>query len=109
MSDMRFLRSEEEFDAVLDQPRALIYKHSPLCGLSDMAMTEVRFFMQDSPDVPIVAVDVIRDRPLSRRIAERLGIQHESPQIILLEHGEPVWDTSHRGVTAQALEERTAA
>jgi len=48
-------------------------------------------------------VDVIRQRPLSREIAARLGIRHESPQTILIRGGAVGWHASHYDVTADAL------
>lgn len=48
------------------------------------------------------------DRPLSLAVAERTGVTHESPQVILLSGGRPSWHVSHRGVTAAALSEACA-
>jgi bacillithiol system protein YtxJ len=48
-------------------------------------------------------VDVIRQRPLSREIAARLGIPHESPQVIVIRGGTVRWHASHYEVTADAL------
>jgi bacillithiol system protein YtxJ len=59
--------------------------------------------MDEHPDVPVCLVDVIGQRPLSREIAGRLSIAHESPQAILLRSGTPVWHASHFGVTAEAM------
>jgi bacillithiol system protein YtxJ len=69
-----------------------------------MARFEVTFFMQGNPDVPVFQVDVIHARALSQRIASLFEIEHESPQVILLGRGRPLFDASHRGVSAHALE-----
>ncbi|MBK5099311.1 MAG: DUF2847 family protein, partial [Gemmatimonadetes bacterium] len=42
-------------------------------------------------------------------IADRLGIRHQSPQIILLADGQPVWNASHGAVTAEILTEKAGA
>ena len=104
----RELREAEELEAVFEAPVAVIYKHSPTCGLCTMAAEEVAVFMGANPDVPVYQVDVLRDRPLSLEIERRLEIRHESPQAIVFRRGEPVWDGSHRGVTADALERAAA-
>jgi bacillithiol system protein YtxJ len=93
-----------DLDALAEQPLAVLYKHSPLCGLSDMAATQVRAFSRANPGVPIYYVDVIRSRPLSREVARRLNVRHESPQAFVLRAGAVTWDGSHRAVTADALE-----
>jgi bacillithiol system protein YtxJ len=63
----------------------------------------VHRFLAAHPDMPVYLVDVIAGRPLSRAIAARLDITHESPQAILLRSGTPVWHASHDGVTAEAI------
>ena len=104
MSELRRIETEADIVDALEDELALIYKHSPYCGLSTSARLEVLFFAQGNPDVPIYEVDVIHQRPLSLRIEEDLGIEHESPQVILLRRGRPVFDASHRAVSAIALE-----
>jgi bacillithiol system protein YtxJ len=56
-----------------------------------------------------VEVDVIGQRPLSQRIAADLQVHHESPQLILVKHGQAVAQVSHDSVTADtvALWEKT--
>jgi len=86
---------------------ALLYKHSSICGVSAAASEEVERFADANPTLPIFRVDVIRERGVSQRIAEHLGVRHASPQAILLRCGSPIWVTSHLGVTAAALEDAT--
>lgn len=99
----RPIRQKGELDTVLDEPVAVLYKHSPLCGASAMAARQVRTFMDDHPEVPVYLVDVIRDRPLAREVARRLSVRHESPQAFMLRDGDVVWSGSHGSVTADAL------
>jgi bacillithiol system protein YtxJ len=80
-----------------------IYKHSYSCDLSAMAMDEVQAFAAAQPEVPIVLVDVIGQRPVSRAIEAELGVRHESPQALLVQAGSVLWHASHRQVTARAL------
>lgn len=101
------VRTEAELEAVLAEPLAVLYKHSPLCGLSSIAAREVRAFVDAHPAVPVHIVDVIRERSLSRDVARRLEVRHESPQAIVLKRGEVVWHGSHRSVTAAVLERET--
>jgi bacillithiol system protein YtxJ len=97
------LRPQAWWDAVQAAPVALLYKHSPFCGASAAAQWEVSRFAAVNPTLPVYQVDVIRERDLSRRIAEALDVPHASPQVILLRAGSPVWVTSHRGIRADAL------
>jgi bacillithiol system protein YtxJ len=83
----------------------LLYKHSFACGLSSMAKDEVEAFAAEHPEVPIWLVDVLGQRPLSQALAARLGVEHESPQAIVVRDGRALWDASHRRVTRAALAE----
>ena len=105
MSELRDLKSEADLESALRSELAVVYKHSPYCGLSTMARFEIHFFAQGNPEVPVYLVDVIHARSLSQRIAALFEIEHESPQVILLRQGRPMFDASHRGVSAHALED----
>ena len=96
-------------DEFATQEFVLLYKHSPLCGLCDIAIAEVNAFVEANPDVPVWLVDVISQRPMSQRLAAMLDVEHESPQVIMVRRGASVWDGSHRRVTRARLEEAMAA
>ena len=104
MTEIRELKSEAELEEALSGGVVVLYKHSPYCGLSTMARHEIFFFAEGNPDVPVYQVDVIHQRPLSQKIEQRMQIEHESPQVILVRDGKPLSWASHRGVTAHALE-----
>lgn len=97
------LRDETEFDEVLKAQQAVIFKHSTRCGISTTALLEVRHFADTNPGLRVYIVDVIAQRPLSRAIADRLGIRHASPQAIVLEGGKPVWHATHFRISSDAL------
>ena len=66
-------------------------------------MDEVEAFLRQHPNLTAFTVDVRAQRPLSQLIAARSGVRHESPQIILLRRGVPIWSASHRDITTDAL------
>jgi bacillithiol system protein YtxJ len=110
---MPILRSvtavQSAWDARLaTSPVAVLYKHSPTCGLSSMALDEVEAFSAQHPDVPVYLVDVLAQRPLSNAIEATLGIRHESPQAFVFRQGTVVWHGSHRRVQRAALIEQVA-
>jgi bacillithiol system protein YtxJ len=103
------LELDTEWERILALPQAVIYKHSPICGLSSSSLPEVRRFEATRPEVPLFMIDVITQRGLSQRIAEDLGLRHESPQVILLNEGSVAWHADHRGVSAEKLIEAVSA
>lgn len=100
------LADERQLADALAAPRAVIYKHSPRCGVCVAAEREVTFFAEGHPNVPVYWLDVIGHQALARTVARVLEVAHESPQIILLAGGRAVWSASHWEVRAQDLEER---
>ncbi|MDH3291661.1 MAG: bacillithiol system redox-active protein YtxJ [Gemmatimonadota bacterium] len=101
---LRRVTQEADLEGVLDEALAVVYKHSPRCGVSAAALIEVRQFAAGHPEVPVYRVNVIAHRPVSQVIAERLEVRHQSPQVILVRHGQTVWHASHYRVSAERLE-----
>jgi bacillithiol system protein YtxJ len=94
-----------EFDDLLARSHeapVVLFKHSTTCPISARAHRQM---LQLAPEVAgqISLVIVQRARELSRRVAEQTGIQHESPQTIILRNGQAVWSASHFDITAEAV------
>jgi len=100
---MQPLVTTDQLDQVMAAPIALVYKHSTRCPVSTAAMHEMQQLVRDRPDSPVWIVDVIVQRRLSAELAERTGVEHESPQVILLAGGAVVYDASHFRVRADDL------
>jgi bacillithiol system protein YtxJ len=97
------ISSEADVAKVLAEPLAVIYKHSPICPTSGLAFEEIRSLRRLQHDVPVYMVDVVQSRPISRYIAERIGVVHASPQAIILRAGVPAWHASHYDLRAEAM------
>jgi bacillithiol system protein YtxJ len=76
----------------------IIFKHSSACPVSAMAYEEMQHV---GKEVHLVVVQ--SDREVSREIEAQTGLEHESPQVILLRRGKAVWDASHWKVKANAV------
>jgi bacillithiol system protein YtxJ len=100
---MHKIATEADVATAFAQPLAVVYKHSPICPTSGIAYEEIRSLRRLQQDVPVYLVDVIQSRPLSRYIAERLGVVHQSPQAIILRSGVPAWHGSHFDLRADIM------
>ncbi|MCK4776479.1 MAG: bacillithiol system redox-active protein YtxJ [Candidatus Krumholzibacteria bacterium] len=100
---MMYIKEIEELEKVLNAEKAVLYKHSPVCGVSAAVKKEVDLFVLDHSDVPVYVIDVRAQRPLSRETADRLEIRHESPQAIVIINARPVWHASHFDINADSL------
>ena len=103
---MRPLASPTDLDALLAAPVALLFKHSDRCPISSVAYDQMSELARRHPALPIWIVDVVDDRALSLRAAERLRVRHQSPQAILVVDGAAAWDVSHFQVRVDSLERR---
>ena len=101
---MRPVRDAHELARAFEEPWALVFKHSTRCPVSTVAHREVAEFRRRHPLVPVYVVHVVEQRDLSKAVAERTGVPHESPQAIVLTGGSVAWSDSHESVTADALE-----
>lgn len=99
----RPLTSNDQTDAAIAESWSrpvLIFKHSFSCGTSAEAHEE----LSTLGEVPIIyLVDVQASRAVSRAMADRFGIRHESPQALLLWQGQVQWAASHYHVTADEV------
>lgn len=102
------LRSVEDLERACSERIAVLYKHSPRCGVCVAAEREVRFFAEGRSTVTVYWLDVVSHRTLADLVAERTGVLHESPQAILLVAGRAAWAASHWEVRALDLEEQLA-
>jgi thioredoxin 1 len=95
--DAAFARSEES--------PVVLYKHSTSCPISYRARQRMEALADADDAPPVYEVVVQQARPVSNAIAERLGLRHETPQVVILWQGEAVFDASHGRVTAEAVRE----
>lgn len=84
-------------------PAHVIFKHSPFCGRSVAAAEQLQRYQARPDALPVTVVHVFDDRPLSNALETVTGIQHESPQALVVRGGIVQWHASHRRVTEEAL------
>ena len=101
------LQGLDELDRLLaasDNRPLLLFKHSHTCGVSAEALDELMTHLDGEPaDVEYAMETVQTHREVSKAVAKRLGIRHETPQALLIRDGRVVWSASHFRVTANAV------
>jgi len=87
----------------------IFFKHSNRCPVSAGAKIEMDSFLRHHKDdkdfqFEYELIDVIGNRDRSNEIAEKYGIEHESPQIIMVDNSDQVvWHASHRAIDEDAI------
>src|SRR3712207_1144169 len=100
---MREMQSRQDVDAALGQDTAILFKHSTRCPISAAARGQMERFMELNPDAPVYYVDVNDATEASQHLAEKTGIEHHSPQVIVTRGGRPEYHATHFDVNAEEL------
>ena len=88
----------------LKQP-VLIFKHSTSCSISHMALSRMERNWSDQLGVKPYYLDLLANRPISAKIEDEFGVEHESPQVLLIKNGECIYDASHMSISFAGLQQ----
>ncbi|GAB4002495.1 bacillithiol system redox-active protein YtxJ [Spirosoma daeguense] len=83
----------------------LIFKHSTSCSISAMALSRMERNWSEQLGVKPYYLDLLANRPVSNQIEREFGVQHESPQVLLIRNGECVYDASHMSISFAGLQQ----
>ena len=106
---MKQMTTREDVDDALGQDTAILFKHSNRCPISAAARGEMERFLELNPDAPVYTVDVNDAAETSRYLAEKTGIEHHSPQVIVARGGRAEWHANHFDVRADEVRRRVDA
>jgi bacillithiol system protein YtxJ len=109
-----YLRSEAQLTALekdSEVQAVLIYKHSNRCHVCTYTLRDLeRNWVETyATSLKPYFVDVIEQRELSREIAARYGVTHESPQALVISNRKCVLHRSHSDINLDELLEKAAA
>ena len=99
------LIDEKQLDDIIAasyQKPIAIYKHSTRCSVSVMVKRGLEMDW-NLDTIPAYYLDLLSYRPISNRIAQLFGIEHESPQLILVKDGKAVYHASHESISVDDL------
>jgi bacillithiol system protein YtxJ len=106
--DWNELTSESDLhDAIeysLNKP-VLFFKHSTRCSISSMALSRFEEKWDTNEDCKLFFLDLLEYRPVSNLLAELSGVEHQSPQVIVLYNEEVIYSASHSGINASQIHE----
>lgn len=83
---------------------AVIFKHSTRCGISKMALKQFEQAYPKNHEDDLYLLDLLNFREISNAIAEKLGVVHQSPQVLVVRNGHSVYDASHSLIDAATTE-----
>lgn len=88
------------WDTQSNNKPVLFFKHSTRCSISDMVLQRLERDWKDEYTEKIVPVylDLLKHRDVSNKIAEKYGVYHESPQVLIIKEGKCVYTASHSDI-----------
>jgi len=85
-------------------PTSIIFK-AGTCHKTMQGFGFVQERLEPREDLMCGVIRVVEARPASNVVAERTGLRHESPQVILFRDGEPVFEANNWDITQEVLAE----
>ncbi len=103
-----YLEDIKELDHIKKESEehpVLIFKHSIRCAISSMVINRLErsWKQEETMGIKPYYLDLIRYRDISNRIEEEFSIPHQSPQVIVIKNGKPIYDNSHMGINYDDL------
>jgi len=106
MSSMNWIKLECEMDlrdlkSLSESKFCMIFKFSSRCGSSAVALDRLErsWNAEDMSGVQPFFLDLIANRDLSNMVSQEFDVMHESPQVLLIENSDSVFDTSHFSIS----------
>ncbi|MBG6061975.1 bacillithiol system protein YtxJ [Flavobacterium sp. CG_9.1] len=95
-----------EIITISNEKPVAIFKHSTRCSVSRMALKQFEKEFDLSDKVTPYFLDLIAHRDISNEIANRFGVTHQSPQLLLIKDGKAIYTVSHSDINAEALKDK---
>ena len=97
------IESEKDLEEAIKKSysrKIAIFKHSTSCFISKTVLKNFEKEVENSDkNVDYYFLDLLAHRDLSNKIADDLGVTHQSPQLIVLENGVVVNHASHQSIS----------
>ncbi|MDF0720777.1 bacillithiol system redox-active protein YtxJ [Kaistella sp. PBT33-4] len=103
----KILTSEQMLEDAVQkshEKKVVLFKHSTRCFISQTVLKNFEREVESSDkDAEYYFLDLLAFRSLSNRIAELFDIEHQSPQMIVLEKGKAIKNASHNSISVNLV------
>jgi bacillithiol system protein YtxJ len=95
----------DDIDALSKQQAVLIYKHSTRCHICTTALgrLERKWDAADDATLKPYFLDLLKYREVSDAISQRYGVEHQSPQVLVIRNGKCVYSKTHMEISYDEL------
>ena len=103
--ELNNLNSLEDIKKKSNQRVQVIFKHSTKCSISSVAKNRLEK-SGHIENVDFYYLDLIKNRKISDSVAELFQVHHESPQVLVIDNGECIYDESHYAINMEEILEQ---
>ncbi|MBM3177483.1 MAG: bacillithiol system redox-active protein YtxJ [Bacteroidetes bacterium] len=96
-----------EIDEKSKRGPVAIFKHSTRCSVSLTVLDRLERNLPSDTKTENYFLDLFAFRPVSNAVAEHYGIEHESPQLLIIRDGKAVHVASHFEISPKVLLEES--
>jgi bacillithiol system protein YtxJ len=99
------LKSVEQIEEIKEESQnapVVIFKHSTTCAISAMALSRMQ---RKSVDARVYYLDLRAHRDVSNQIASIFDVEHESPQVLIINKGKAVYHSSHSDINPADIQD----
>ena len=84
--------------------KVIIFKHSTRCSISCMVKDRLeRNWPKDLEKQDIYYLDLLNFREVSNAIANKLDVEHQSPQVLIIDNKDCIYSASHNFISAETI------
>lgn len=94
-----------EIDTLSKTEKVVIFKHSTRCSISSAALGRIerKWKADDYKKAVPYFLDLIKFRDISQEIAAHYGVEHQSPQLLVIDNGKCIFSETHFDITYESL------
>lgn len=100
------LNNSSQIDSIIElshEKPQIIFKHSTSCSISAISKSRLDNSKGLLDNADVYYLDLLSHRSVSNDVAEKLGVYHESPQVIVINSGEVSYDESHLDISVEDI------
>ncbi len=101
------LEQLNEIKTISNSKLVLIFKHSTSCIVSRMALKQFEKNYKNNNHTTNYFLDLLSFRDISNAIASTFDVQHQSPQVLIIDKETCVYKASHDGIDAETIDNKT--
>ncbi|MGZ3920636.1 MAG: bacillithiol system redox-active protein YtxJ [Bacteroidia bacterium] len=99
------LKQLDSIDEESKNGKILILKHSTRCSISNTALNRLERSWKDehAETLKPYYLDLLNYRHISNAIAARYGLEHESPQVLVISNGKYIFSQTHSEIRLEEI------